>query len=90
MQRRKGAINAVIRGEWIGKDVEVISAANPSLNGLKGTVVDETKNLFVLETSKGEKKVPKHLSTFKIKFNNEIIEISGDEILASPEERVKK
>ena len=55
MQRRKGAINAVIRGEWIGKEVEVISAATPSLNGVKGTVVDETKNLLVLETSKGEK-----------------------------------
>jgi len=90
MTQGKGAVNAVIRGEWIGKEAEVVSASNPSIIGLKGVVVDETKNLLVLETASGEKKVPKHLSRFRIKHGDEIVEISGDDIIASPEERIKK
>ena len=88
--RKEGAVNAVIRGEWIGKEVKVVSAANPSSIGLKGEVVDETKNLLVLETASGERKVPKHLSVFRIRRNDMFVDVSGDDILASPEERIKK
>jgi len=90
MRRREGAVNAVIRGGWIGKEAEVVSASNPSIIGLKGIVVDETKNLLVLDTPSGEKKVMKHLSRFRIKYDDDIVEVSGDDLLVSPEERVKK
>jgi len=75
--------------EFIGGFVEVLGAPNPSLKGLKGVVVDETKNFFVLETKKGFKKVPKHHSKFKISFGKESFVFSGDAVLVSPEERIK-
>ena len=82
--------NAVIHGEWIGKDVLVKDASNPSLLGVEGVVVDETKHLLVVRTSKGDKRIPKRLSVFRIKWDHDVVEVKGDDILASPEERIKK
>lgn len=83
-------VNSVIHGEWIGKDVRVVDAANPSLVGVEGTVVDETRHLLVIETGKGEKRVPKHLTTFRIRWDDDYVEVMGDDILDSPEERIKR
>ena len=41
----------------IGKKVEVKDSRNPSLIGIKGEIVDETKNMLVIRTEKGEVKV---------------------------------
>lgn len=37
-----------IRDEFIGKDAEIIESTNVQLVGLKGTIVDETKNTFTM------------------------------------------
>jgi len=73
--------------ELIGLDVEVIDAKNKSLVGLKGKVVDETRNTIVLE---GEKKVMKKGATFKIRLENGSVEVDGDVLVGRPEERIKK
>ena len=75
--------------EFIGGFIEVLDASNPSLIGLKGMVVDETKNLFVIKTEKGLKKIQKHLSKFKIAFGEKKFLFSGDAVLMPPEERIK-
>lgn len=71
--------------EWTGKHCKVMSSKNLSHNGVEGTIVDETKNVIVIQTTKGDKKVPKHGTTFSIEGND----VNGDEVLASPEERIK-
>ena len=55
------------RTEFIGKIVEIISANNPSQIGMKGKIVNETKNLFTLETENGETKklVKKQITIIK-------------------------
>ena len=45
--------------ELIGLSIEVISSKNRTLVGLKGKVIDETKNMFTIETQKGIKKIMK-------------------------------
>lgn len=35
--------------ELIGLDVEVVAASDGSLIGIQGTIVDETKNTFLLK-----------------------------------------
>ena len=89
-RRRDSMDNLVIHGEWIGKEAKVLSASNPSLVGIEGLVVDETKHLFVLRTDEGEKRVPKRLTRFLVDWNGRSLEVEGDELLASPEERVKR
>ncbi len=73
----------VIHAEWIGKHVRVTKATNPNIQGMEGTVVDETQNTITVETTKGVKRVPKHGSVFEI--NGETVK----GVLASPEDRIR-
>ena len=56
----------VLRHELIGLDILVSGAANPNHRGISGTIIDETKNLLVIETSRGVKRIPKMHSTFRV------------------------
>lgn len=79
----------VIHGEWIGKDVRVIDASNADLIGIEGLVVDETKHLLIIRHDGEDKRVPKHLTKFRIIWNGVPVDVAGDDILAPPEERIK-
>ncbi|MBT3984751.1 ribonuclease P protein component 1 [archaeon] len=82
--------NNIKKHELIGLDVEVVDSINKDLCGLKGKVVDETRNLIVLATNKGEKKVLKKDATFMFKLENEKVEVDGKVLVGRPEERLKK
>ena len=45
--------------EWMGLECEVVRSTDKSRVGLKGKIVDETKNTIIVETKSGEKTVPK-------------------------------
>lgn len=47
----------------IGKKIEVVDSGNKTLIGLKGVVVDETKNMVVLDN---EKKIIKKDAKIKV------------------------
>ena len=49
----------VLRHEWIGRHVLVVRAKNPSLVGVEGLCVDETKQTFRIATARGTKCVPR-------------------------------
>ena len=49
----------------IGSNIEIIESKNKTLVGLKGKVIDQTKNTIRLDTKKGTKKII--LSHVKIK-----------------------
>jgi ribonuclease P protein subunit POP4 len=76
--------------ELIGLEAEVMASNNKDLIGLKGKVVDETRNLIVLATDKGEKKILKKDVTLMIKINDEKIRVDGLVLVGKPEERIKK
>ena len=80
-------IKEVVKYELIGSNLEVIDSKNKSLIGIKGKIIDETKNMLVLDN---EKKLIKSQSTFKIKFKNKIIKIKGKLLVGRPEDRLKK
>ncbi len=75
----------MIQNEWMGKDVKVIKAANASLVGISGIVVDETKEFIMIETKNGVKKVNKANVVFTI--NGQTIE--GEMVHVAPQERLK-
>jgi len=82
----KDKIIEFLKGEFIGKEIEIVKSKNKDLIGLKGKIVDETKNIFIIETKKGEKKVQKKICKFK--FVKEGITIDGNIVNYCPEDRL--
>ena len=80
----------VIAHEWIDLEVEVVKSPNPCEVGIRGKVVDETKNTLRIATEKGLKTVIKRGRTFRVKFAGKVLDVSGDLINFRPEERIKR
>jgi len=78
---------------FIGLPVEIINSSQRALVGLKGTVIDETKNLIVIERvgDSREVKVPKVSAAFRFTVDNgEKVDVDGRDIAFRPYERPKK
>ena len=75
--------------EIIGLNAEVIESSDVSRIGIRGKVIDETKNVFVLESKKGLVKVPKNEAVFEFKIGNEKAVIEGRFLNVRPQERTK-
>ena len=78
----------LMRMELIGLDAEVLSA--PCFEGIRGKILDETKNTFIIGSAGTEKMVPKKGNEFAITYEGSRFVIIGSEILHRPEDRIKK
>ena len=76
--------------ELIGLEVVVKKSKNQTQEDIAGTVIDETQNTLKIESKDGEKTVPKKDSVFIFKLESGPVQVSGEEILARPEERIRK
>jgi ribonuclease P protein subunit POP4 len=88
----KGLITAknIRMHELIGLDAEVLGSTDRSRIGMRGRVVDETKNALVIECAGKEALVPKKGAKFRFQFPGGHADVSGDEIGFRPEDRPKK
>ena len=81
----------IARHEFIGLMAEVMGAKNKSLAGIKGKVIDETKNAFIMLTEKSERKTVLKEGcaiAFELRDGQKVIIDAG--ILAQrPEDRIK-
>lgn len=84
------SIKDISRSELIGLSIEITESENESLIGLRGKIIDETKNILTLETKKGIKKIIKSQIKFKMEANNKKIEVNGKLITNRPEDRLKR
>lgn len=75
--------------ELIGLQVSVLRAEDPGQVNVSGLVVDETRNMLVVESGGREKHIPKQGSRFRFEIQGGL-EVDGDEIRYRPEDRVKK
>jgi ribonuclease P protein subunit POP4 len=79
------------RHELIGLAVEVADSTNPSLTGISGRVVDETRNTLVVETKDGEKRVPKACARFTFTLpDGRRARVEGLVLESQPENRINK
>jgi ribonuclease P protein subunit POP4 len=79
----------VLRHELIGLDILVSVAKNPLHKGLCGSIIDETKNLLIIETPRGIKRIPKMHSRFQLHLpGSDIVEIDGSVMVLAPEKRI--
>jgi len=86
------SVRNILFHELIGLDVEVVKHSSRSLEGLKGRVVDETRNTLLVETQSGERKrVPKLYGLFKFRLpSGRSVVVDGTQILGRPEDRLKR
>ena len=81
----------LVRHELIGLEVKIVKSTNPSQIGLKGRVVDETRQMLIIETRKGEKKIEKKSAVFVFKIpDGRRVEVNGKILVGRPEDRIKK
>ncbi|MEZ0345034.1 MAG: ribonuclease P protein component 1 [Infirmifilum sp.] len=82
----------ILRHELIGLPVQVVEARNPSLIGVKGLVLDETKNTLVIGEPGGRKRV---VLKFQAVFLFELpggskVRVDGRYLVGRSEERLKR
>ncbi len=79
------------RHELIGLEVEVLDSRDPGLRGLRGRVVDETKNMLKIRAGAKVKSIPKSIVYLKFVLpGGEEVRIEGKRLVARPEDRVRK
>ncbi|TFG02385.1 MAG: ribonuclease P protein subunit [Promethearchaeota archaeon] len=55
----------------------------------KGIIIDETKNLVIIQNENQVKKYIKKDYIFRIKLNNDLMEVDGSKIVGKPENRLR-
>jgi len=78
------------RRQFIGLDVEVLSSTCPSLVGVRGKVVDETKNTITIDKDGVEKMIAKAGCEFRLVDGPQVHVVSGNDIRFRPEDRIKR
>ena len=74
--------------EFIGLHTEVAKSLNPQIIGLNGTVVDETKSMFKINTKNGTKLIAKDINTWKFSVENKDVFVDGSKIAKRPFDRI--
>jgi ribonuclease P protein subunit POP4 len=75
--------------EWIGLECKVIASTDPSRKGMKGKIVDESRNTVTIETNQGEKILPKKEVELEIILEKEKVVLKTKEWCVAPENRIK-
>jgi ribonuclease P protein subunit POP4 len=82
---------AVVQGEFIGLDAKIAKSTQQNIVGMRGKIIDETRNTFVILHNNKRKIVPKDTAIFHFTFPDKtVVEIDGKLLVGRPENRVKK
>ena len=78
--------------DLIDLETKVLDSSNKSSVGLHGKITKETKNMLMIETEKGEKKIQKKGTIFMFMIDNKKLKVDGSILVGRPEKRksVKK
>jgi ribonuclease P protein subunit POP4 len=81
------------RHELIGLKIEIIQSTDKQMIGLNGLVVDETKNMITIVSSKTDSnrvKIPKKDCIFRFSLSSgEQVDVDGRLLKLKPENRLK-
>jgi ribonuclease P protein subunit POP4 len=80
----------IVLHELIGLEAEVINCKDRSQIGVKGRVIDETKNLLYLRHDSNIRKVVKKICTFRFSIDGDSFVVKGEEINFRAHERTEK
>lgn len=82
----------VLVHEWIGLNARISKCSCREMEGIRGRIIDETRNTLVLEDGQGNvKRIPKKTCAFELEFApGNWTGIDGKDVCYAPEERLKK
>ena len=75
----------IIRLPWLSRNLRVISSDDPSLEGVAGCVLDETRRTVVVQKGEREIRIPKSVIRFSIDGSDTI---DGRSVCQRPENRI--
>jgi ribonuclease P protein subunit POP4 len=82
---------SVVQHEFIGLEATVVKSSNPSVVGISGKVVDETRNTFTILQDDKRKVVVKDTSVFNFVMpDGTVVEIDGKVLVGRSDDRIKK
>jgi len=81
----------VINGEFVGTICHVTESRHAGYVGIKGEVVDESRNTFTVMQAGEAKSVVKEAAVFQFGYSDgTVVEIDGKLLVGRPEDRLKK
>lgn len=87
----KATSRDVTRHELIGLSACVAGSTNPSQKGIRGLVLDETKNTIVIADGRRGRRLQKPGLTLRFTLpGGSSVEVTGEEIRGRPVDRVKR
>ena len=78
-------MSKIINLPWISRNLTVTESSDPSLIGISGTVLNETKRTILISTKSGEVALAKDVITFTIDSGEPI---NGSLVAQRAEERI--
>jgi len=72
---------------WLSRTITVVDSPDPSLIGLRGTILDETRRTIRVLTENGRVRLAKDVITFTIDSG---VVIDGAAVTQRPEDRINR
>jgi len=80
-----------LQHEFIGLNAEVVRSLHPNYVGIKGKVLNETRNTLVIMHDNKKAMIIKNVAVFHFTMpDGTVVEIDGKIIIGRPENRIKK
>ncbi len=73
--------------DLIGQNVTISNSKNKEIIGIKGNIIMETKNMFVINTENGKKNIPKNICELSNKQG--LIRTDSTKVNKRPHERLE-
>ena len=81
----------VLVHEIIGLGARIVESTDPTLEGVTGTVVFETKNMISIRTNSSVKQVAKNAAKkIELTTHSGVCFISGSSMIGRPEDRISR
>ena len=79
---------SIMHAPWLAREIHVVESQDPTLVGVTGMIVEETRRTLRVRTPSGEVTLPKDVITFTI--DSEKDEIDGAAVTQRPEDRINR
>ncbi|MBA4718421.1 MAG: ribonuclease P protein subunit [Nitrosopumilus sp.] len=81
-------VDNITSHEFIGLHTEIIQSSNPQIIGLNGSIIDETKSMFRINTKNGTKSIAKSKNSWRFSIKGKDRVIDGSKIAKRPFDRI--
>lgn len=82
-------MKSITKHELIGSSVEIVDSSNKSNVGIKGKIIDETKNTITIQQNNKQKRLFKNNIMLIIKIKDKRYKIKGKLLAQRPKDRLK-